>query len=177
MLWRALGFPDVDDDKIAFTDLDVQALQTVQGLVELGVIDEETQLATTRAMGQSLSRLAEWQVSVLTTALGNIDEIGTEAATETARELVPVLEGLIGYVWRRHLAAAAALVSLVAAAPRPARADRFRYQFRPGQVIRTQSNLAGASLMVQSISSSSAIAAPWIARDGTRTRASLAPRS
>ena len=108
MLWRALGFPDVDDDKIAFTDLDVQALQTVQGLVELGVIDEETQLATTRAMGQSLSRLAEWQVSVLTTALGKMDEIGTEAATEAARELVPVLEGLIGYVWRRHLAAAAA---------------------------------------------------------------------
>ena len=106
-LWRALGFPDVDDDNVAFTDLDVQALRTVQDLVELGVIDEETQLATTRAMGQSLSRLAEWQVSVLTTALGQLDTIGTEAATEAARELVPVLEGLIGYVWRRHLAAAA----------------------------------------------------------------------
>jgi adenylate cyclase len=107
-LWRALGFPDVDDDNIAFTDLDVQALQTVQGLVDLGIIDEETQLATTRAMGQSLSRLAEWQVSVLTTALGKIDEIGPEAATEAARELVPVLEGLMGYVWRRHLEASAA---------------------------------------------------------------------
>lgn len=107
-LWRALGFPDVDDDKVAFTDLDVQALKTVQGLVELGVIDEETQLATTRAMGQSLSRLAEWQVSVLTNALAEMDAAGTEAATQAARELVPVLEGLIGYVWRRHLAAAAA---------------------------------------------------------------------
>lgn len=107
-LWRALGFPDVDDDNVAFTDLDVQALQTVQGLVELGVIDEETQLATTRAMGQSLSRLAEWQVSVLTSALGQLDEVGADAATEAARELVPVLEGLIGYVWRRHLAATAA---------------------------------------------------------------------
>lgn len=106
-LWRALGFPDVDDDNVAFTDLDVQALQTVQGLVELGVIDEETQLATTRAMGQSLSRLADWQVSVLTMALEKMDEVGPEAAAEAARELVPVLEGLIGYVWRRHLAAAA----------------------------------------------------------------------
>jgi adenylate cyclase len=107
-LWRALGFPDVDDDKVAFTDLDIQALQTVQGLVDLGVIDEETQLATTRAMGQSLSRLAEWQVSVLTTTLAKMETVGAEAAADAARELVPVLEGLIGYVWRRHLAAAAA---------------------------------------------------------------------
>jgi adenylate cyclase len=106
-LWRALGFPDVDDDNVAFTDLDVQALQTVQGLVELGVIDEDTQLATTRAMGQTLSRLAEWQVSVLTTALTKMDEVSPDAAAEAARELVPVLEGLIGYVWRRHLSAAA----------------------------------------------------------------------
>jgi adenylate cyclase len=106
-LWRALGFPDVDDDNIAFTDLDVQALRTVQDLVELGLIDEETQLATTRAMGQSLSRLAEWQVSVLITALAGVETVGTQATTEAARELVPVLEGLIGYVWRRRLAATA----------------------------------------------------------------------
>jgi adenylate cyclase len=107
-LWRALGFPDVDDDKVAFTDLDVHALRTVQELVELGLLDEETQLATTRAMGQTLSRLAEWQVSVLTRALSDMDSLEPEVATEAARELVPVLEGLIGYVWRRHLAAAAA---------------------------------------------------------------------
>lgn len=109
-LWRALGFPDVDDDNVAFTDLDVEALRTVQGLVEIGLLDDDTQLATTRAMGQSLSRLAEWQVSVLTSALAEMEEVGTEAATEAARELVPVLEGLIGYVWRRHLAATASRV-------------------------------------------------------------------
>ena len=107
-LWRALGFPDVGDDEVVFTDLDVHALRTVQELVELGLLDEETQLATTRAMGQSLSRLAEWQVSVLTRVLGELDANNPEVAAEAARELVPVLEGLIGYVWRRHLAAAAA---------------------------------------------------------------------
>jgi adenylate cyclase len=107
-LWRALGFPDVDDDKVAFTDLDVQALRTVQELVELGLIDDDTQIATTRAMGQSLSRLAEWQVSVLTDVLEDLDANSPEVAAEAARELVPVLEGLIGYVWRRHLAASAA---------------------------------------------------------------------
>src|ERR1044072_8850868 len=81
-LWRALGFPDVDDDNVAFTDLDVHALRTVQELLELGLLDEDTQLATTRAMGQSLSRLAEWQVSVLTTALAGMDGVGPDVATE-----------------------------------------------------------------------------------------------
>jgi adenylate cyclase len=107
-LWRALGFPDVGDDEVVFTDLDVHALRTVQELVELGLLDDETQIATTRAMGQSLSRLAEWQVSVVTHVLEDLDANSPEVVTETARELVPVLEGLIGYVWRRHLAAAAA---------------------------------------------------------------------
>lgn len=107
-LWRALGFPDVADDEVVFTDLDVHALRTVQELADIGILDEETQLATTRAMGQSLSRLAEWQVSVLTRVLDELDVNRPDVAAEAAREMVPVLEGLIGYVWRRHLAAAAA---------------------------------------------------------------------
>jgi adenylate cyclase len=107
-LWRALGFPDVADDEVVFTDLDVHALRTVQELVELGLLDDETQIATTRSMGQTLSRLAEWQISVVTRVLEDLDANSPEILTETARELVPTLEGLIGYVWRRHLAAAAA---------------------------------------------------------------------
>ena len=107
-LWRALGFPDADDDEVVFTDLDVQALRTVQELVELGLLDDDTQIATTRAMGQTLSRLAEWQVSVVTDVLEELDANSPELVAETASELVPVLEDLIGYVWRRHLAAAAA---------------------------------------------------------------------
>src|SRR4051812_11708343 len=118
-LWRALGFPDVDDNDVSFTEMDVEALRTVQSLVDRGIVDGETQLAMTRAMAQSLARLAEWQVSALTTLLAKEDSDGvaapegvpaaaaTEAATEAARELVPVMAGLIGYVWRRHLAAAA----------------------------------------------------------------------
>jgi len=107
-LWRALGFPDVGDDEVVFTDLDVHALRTVQELVQLGLLDDETQIATTRAMGQSLSRLAEWQVTVVTHVLEELDANSPEVVAEAARELVPILEGLIGYVWRRHLAAAAA---------------------------------------------------------------------
>jgi len=106
-LWRALGFADVDDDNVAFTEQDVEALRAVDSLVRKGVINAETQLAMTRAMGQSLARLADWHVSAITEALAG--EGGADAAVgaEAAHELVPVVEDLIGYVWRRHLAATA----------------------------------------------------------------------
>ena len=107
-LWRALGFADVDDDRVAFTERDVEALRTVRELVQTGVIDADAQVTVTRAMGQSLSRLADWQVATITQALTRGEAFRTEDATAVARELVPVMEGLIGYVWRRHLAATAA---------------------------------------------------------------------
>jgi len=107
VLWRALGFADVDDDNVAFTEQDVEALRAVDGLVRRGVIDADTQLAMTRAMGQSLARLADWHVSAITSALDSEQAPATEDAAEVAHDLVPVVEGLIGYVWRRHLAATA----------------------------------------------------------------------
>jgi len=66
-------------------------------------------------MGQSLSRLAEWQVATITEALGRPDAVPggplhSQDAATVARELVPVMERLIGYVWRRHLAATAGRV-------------------------------------------------------------------
>jgi adenylate cyclase len=102
-LWRALGFADVSEDVVAFTDRDVWALQTVDRLGADGWLDEAAQIAMTRALGQSLARLAEWQLA----ATGSmIDSDATETqALERATELVPVVEELIGYVWRRHLAA------------------------------------------------------------------------
>jgi len=114
-LWRALGFADVSEDEVAFTDRDVEALRTVRSLVDSGVLDEEAQLSVTRAMGQSLSRLAEWQVATITEALTGTDlptgpPLQAQDAAAVARELVPVMEGLIGYVWRRHLAATASRV-------------------------------------------------------------------
>jgi adenylate cyclase len=107
ILWRALGFADVGDDNVAFTEQDVQALRAVDGLVRRGVIDAGTQLAMTRAMGQSLARLADWHVSAITSALDGEGSTDADDAAAVAHELVPVVEGLIGYIWRRHLAATA----------------------------------------------------------------------
>lgn len=106
-LWRALGFADVDEEKVAFTDRDVDALRTVHALVESGIIDASAQISVTRAMGQSLSRLADWQVATITDALARDHALEPNEAAAVARTMVPVMEGLIGYVWRRHLAAAA----------------------------------------------------------------------
>jgi adenylate cyclase len=105
-LWRALGFADVGDEDRAFTDRDLDALRTVRDLVAAGVIDDEMQVVMTRALGQSLARLAEWQVNAVADLLGDLS-VPTDAATDVVRDYVPVMEKLIGYVWRRHLAAAA----------------------------------------------------------------------
>jgi adenylate cyclase len=104
-LWRALGFADVEDDVRAFTERDVWAVKTVLMLGEQGWLDDDLQVAMARALGQSLSRLAEWQLA----AIGSIVDPTTDPQTamRRAEELVPVVEDLIGYVWRRHLAAAA----------------------------------------------------------------------
>jgi adenylate cyclase len=104
-LWRALGFADVEDETVAFTDRDVWALHTVDQLGKEGWLDDRMQVSMARALGQSLARLADWQLA----AIGSMVDPDTAADTamQRAEQLVPVVEELIGYVWRRHLAAAA----------------------------------------------------------------------
>ncbi|HVS67286.1 MAG TPA: adenylate/guanylate cyclase domain-containing protein [Mycobacteriales bacterium] len=107
-LWNALGFADVADDVKAFTDRDVWALQTVDKLGSEGWLPDELQVSMARALGQSLSRLADWQLAAIGSMLD--PALAQEQAMRRAQELVPVVEDLIGYVWRRHLAAVAGRV-------------------------------------------------------------------
>jgi adenylate cyclase len=110
-LWRALGFPDAADDDPAFTDADVEALGVLSTLIDSGFVGPETEASIARAMGQSLSRLADWQTDMLAEALargsGAGDRPGASAgeAVEAARALLPRLRQIQDYVWRRHLAA------------------------------------------------------------------------
>jgi adenylate cyclase len=59
-------------------------------------------------MGQSLSRLADWQTDMLAAALAGSADPGDDPAermvSATAR-LLPLMRDLQDYVWRRHLAA------------------------------------------------------------------------
>jgi adenylate cyclase len=110
-LWRALGFPDAADDDPAFTDADVEALDVLSTLIESGFVGPDTEASIARAMGQALSRLADWQTDMLADVLTRGDVEGerrpasVDDAMAAARALLPRLRHLQDFVWRRHLAA------------------------------------------------------------------------
>jgi adenylate cyclase len=106
-LWQAMGFAHVGGDDVVFTDADVAALRLMVRLVAAAVIPPEIETAVARSLAQTMSRLAEWEVGIFKSVLGGqfaADVPGTVAFTEA---ILPVMEQLQGYVWRRHLAATA----------------------------------------------------------------------
>ena len=119
-LWRALGFPEHGLEN-AFTDADADALSTMLGVVRSGVVDFDLALNLTRAVGQTMARLADWEVSTLLSRIEELsgDPEATEGRTVSALRLVDQLnapfEELLIYVWRRHLAAAVARVEALGA--------------------------------------------------------------
>ncbi len=110
-LWRALGFPQ-SDGEIAFSTADADALTRVAAIIDDGELDFDTIVRMTRAAGQTMDRLAEWEVATL---LAQLDRSGNEGAKrDEVLRLVgtigPDFEALLSYVWRRHLVAAVARV-------------------------------------------------------------------
>ena len=105
-LWHQLGFPHRDDHDVAFAESDVEALRLTADLVEMGILPPESQAALVRTWGRSYARLAEWQTTLLA---GLALEGGDPAAglTQLATDVLPRVEALQSYVWRRHLASAA----------------------------------------------------------------------
>ena len=111
-LWRALGFADVGDDDIVFTNADVEALELIDDLVGSGIIDPTLEAAAARAAGQSLARLAEWEIGLLNAHIAAQLTNGSDEADEAdvlrfAATVLPVMEKLHSYIWRRHLASLA----------------------------------------------------------------------
>lgn len=104
-LWMAMGFADVDDDAVVFTEGDVDALRVWDALVGTGVVKQEDEASVARALSQPLSRLADWQAQEVLARSRDVDGPGDQLAA-LAEGLLPVIEGLQSYVWRRHLAAA-----------------------------------------------------------------------
>lgn len=107
-LWHQLGFPHRADDDVAFAGSDVEALRLAAELVRIGVLSPESQAALVRTWGRSYARLAEWQTTLLAgLAAEDGDPAGPDDLTELVNEVLPRVEALQGYVWRRHLASAA----------------------------------------------------------------------
>jgi adenylate cyclase len=106
-LWRALGFPGVAEEDVAFTAADRDALGTVVGLVRSGLIDEETAITCARALGQNTDRLVSWQIEALMEHLAARSASGVaEDPLKVIEQLTPDLEQLLVYSFRRQLAAA-----------------------------------------------------------------------
>jgi adenylate cyclase len=110
-IWRALGFADVDEDARVFTEADIAALRSFETLVASGKIKPGEEIPHVRAIGQAMSRLADWQVREMMTRIteqaGSDEAVRVALAAELPDELLPVVEQLQVFAWRRHLAAAA----------------------------------------------------------------------
>ncbi|GAA4859087.1 adenylate/guanylate cyclase domain-containing protein [Actinomycetospora straminea] len=107
-LWSALGFPATADDVRGFAEADVDALELSGRLLEEDTFDEAEELAVARALGQGLGRLAEWQATLVRRTIADTGKAhDPDAIVEAVEALVPTLEKLQSYVWRRHLAVTA----------------------------------------------------------------------
>ncbi len=114
-LWRALGFPDRGAE-VAFTASDAEAVSTLVQQVDAGLIDFDMAVTLTRAVGQTMARLADWEVATLVHRVQEIEsgDAATGSRATSGLHLIEQMnepfERLLVYVWRRHLAAAVARV-------------------------------------------------------------------
>ncbi|MEV5000178.1 adenylate/guanylate cyclase domain-containing protein [Nocardioides sp. LML1-1-1.1] len=107
-LWHALGFAHVPEQDAAFTSADVQALRLTNDLIGLGILSQERQDGLVRTWGRSFARLADWQVALLADVAGELGADPAEGLLAISDEVMPRVEQLQSYVWRRHLLSASA---------------------------------------------------------------------
>lgn len=118
-VWRALGFPEPTDDAPHFTDGDIRILTILNKAVDDGMLSLETTLNLTRGVGQTMSRLADWEVATLTPRLEEVAKEVTSdpegeresdtrltLATLLAKTFADDFEQLLVHAWRRHVAVA-----------------------------------------------------------------------
>lgn len=119
-LWRALGFPD-PGSAVAFTAADRDAMDLLAALVRDGVVDLDTAVRLTRAVGRTMARLADWQVATLSEYVETLEHEGRgsgsriQTGLDVVRSVEPPFEQLMLYAWRRHLAASVSRIEALGA--------------------------------------------------------------
>ncbi len=104
--WRAFGFADVGRAR-AFTPEDIACMRLLVGLVDAGHIDEDTSIELTRSLGQTASRLADWQAGTVARVVeASEDPVELDRLVDGVALMMPIFERLLAHAWRRHLAAA-----------------------------------------------------------------------
>lgn len=107
--WRAMGFPEMPSDELAFTDLDVDMVRRLGAIAQLGMVDDENIMRLARVLGASFSRITEAQLAIVQQLAIDVPGELTTADAEIAVLESPVralMEDTLVYVWRRHLLAA-----------------------------------------------------------------------
>lgn len=116
-IWRALGFPEPESEAPFFTDGDVEAMQVLNRLIDSGIFTLDTALNITRGVGQTMARLADWEVATLTPRLEEVaatmradeDAEGdgrVSLAALLAETVAEDFEQLLLHAWRRHITVA-----------------------------------------------------------------------
>lgn len=119
-LWRALGFPEMGSER-AFGNADADAVAAVMSIVDSGAVEFDMAVNMTRGVGQTMSRLADWEVATLADRVEELEagEHATGSRITSALHLIESLSGpfeqMLVYAWRRHLAAAVARLEAVGA--------------------------------------------------------------
>jgi adenylate cyclase len=120
-MWRALGFAEVHASGPAFTAADRDAITLLTSLIDTGVLDFDTAIRLTRAIGHTVSRLADWQVSTLSEYVEGLEQTGRGTGSrlttglDMTRSVEPPFEELMLYAYRQHLAAAVARIEALGA--------------------------------------------------------------
>ncbi len=111
--WRALGFPDPGPGDALFTDLDIEALDTIKTYMAMGMLQADTAVQLARVIGSSMARIADAEVSPALLGaplplMSNLED-SVEAADLFARladQMIPAMSRLLEFAWRRHVQAA-----------------------------------------------------------------------
>ncbi|GAA2859433.1 adenylate/guanylate cyclase domain-containing protein [Paenarthrobacter ilicis] len=106
-VWRALGFPNFNDEDVAFTERDQAALSSILDLVRAGLLTEEAAISVTRSIGQMTDRMVVWQIEALVEDMvseqGIPDAVARKQLVAQLPALVDSLEEILVYSYRRQL--------------------------------------------------------------------------
>lgn len=126
-----MGFADVAGER-AFTRKDLEMVREIGALVAAQSLTLDEAIELVRSVGQTTARLAAWQTDTLSrrAATGSVESAAQDqdapvgldpdelqALTDETKALLPVMQRLIVYAWRRQLATAIERSAAVANEP------------------------------------------------------------